>query len=175
MVRAHSLCLAPGGRQLFACAKGAPAVTCWDLAADRPVTRFAGPGKEPLHVAALSRDGKLLAATYSLPEENGVLLWDVPSRRLLRKAPTALGQAEDVVFSPDGQHVACGCHGGTVLLDTAELRTRLFVGGRAYSLAFSPDSRILAIPDYYGWVVRLWNIRVTGRKPCWRIRTSRTR
>jgi serine/threonine protein kinase/WD40 repeat protein len=160
MVRAHSLCLAPGGHHLFACAKGARAVSCWDLTADGPAKHFPSPGKEPLRAAALSRDARLLAAAYQQAGENGVLLWDVPSRRFLRKAATTLGEVQDLVFSPDGTQLACACDLGTLVLDTAELRTRLYMSsGLVYSLGFSRDGRTLAIPDQSVGVVRLWNVR----------------
>jgi WD40 repeat protein/tRNA A-37 threonylcarbamoyl transferase component Bud32 len=158
-IHAVSLAFTPDGRQLFVCSKGATAVTAWDLSGQGPPTRFASPRQEGLFQAALSRDGRRLAAAYRHKDSDGVLVWDVPSRRLLGTARSDLGQVVEVTFSGDGKSLACACHEGVTLLDAAGFQGRLFVRGDGpYSVAFSPDSRLLAVTAPLAGVVRRWDV-----------------
>jgi WD40 repeat protein len=71
-----------------------------------------------------------------------------------------LGPVNDVVFSPDGRHLACACEGGVAVYDAPDYRSRFFVRGDVpNAVAFSPDSQLLAIPALEFGLVRLWNVR----------------
>jgi WD40 repeat protein len=64
-----------------------------------------------------------------------------------------------VAFSPDSKHLACAGHDGVAIFDTAKFQPRLFEHGDApYSLGFSPDSQLLAVPNPSLGIIRLWNI-----------------
>src|SRR5262249_18349322 len=107
---------------------------------------------------AFSPDGRTLAISGT----NGrVELWDVATRRELRelKDPTRKGLAT-VAFSPDGRVVAAGSqeanHITTWQVKTGRLLGRPIVvrprGSSAQWLAFSPDSKRIAVPGDEGTV-----------------------
>ncbi len=159
-VHAVSLTFGPDGRRLFVAPRGAAAVTVWDLDAGRVTDPFAGPQGEPLYRAALSRDGKWLAAALDPGAGDGVLVWDVAARRVVHRLAPGLGAINDVVFSPGGKHLACACVGGVAVFDAPDFRGRFFVRGDApNAVAFSPDEQWLAIPALHYSVVRLWDVR----------------
>jgi WD40 repeat protein len=75
-----------------------------------------------------------------------------------------------LAFSPDGQTLAVGCIGATLLLDpqTGKMRGHLPQKSVAHDLAFSPDGKTLAVAYRNGWPgdgagVRLWD--VTTQEP----------
>src|SRR5262249_6077634 len=66
---------------------------------------------------------------------------------------------QEVVFSPDGKFLAGSFSELVVVYETATFQRHLFVRGDSpYRIRFSPDSRLLAIPDLNLGVVRLWNL-----------------
>jgi WD40 repeat protein len=158
-IHAVSLAFSADGRRLFGCSKGATAVTSWDLSGERAATFYISPARERLFQAALSEDGQRLAAAYRHNGSSGVLVWDVPSCRFLRKVQPDLGQVVEATFSPDGKYLACACDDGVELADTAAFQRRLFVrGDYPHSAAFSPDSHLLAITAPQAGAVRLWDV-----------------
>jgi WD40 repeat protein len=65
----------------------------------------------------------------------------------------------DVCFSPDGKTLACAGSRGVALFGTVDFQRGLFVRGNwPYPVAFSPDSRLLAVPDRESRVVQLWDV-----------------
>ncbi len=104
---------------------------------------------------ALSPDGSLLATHTRHPgRTNDVAIWNVATGKLLTKLETAGN--EQIVFSPDGKILAVRSSDDIGLWDTATWKrqailvpTDFAVNGSAsgIALAFSPDSRMLAIGD----------------------------
>ena len=104
-----------------------------------------------------------MAAGLAGGDLDGVLVWDVATRELRRTLRPGFGEVYDVGFSADGKYLACACREGLVLFDTADFERHLFARaggpwGRSWTSAFSPDSRLLAIPAPEAGLVRLWNI-----------------
>lgn len=160
MVTATSACYTRDGKYLVTCAKGATEAVLWDLATGRAATRFASPSGKPLLRIVLSADGHTLLAACRGREE-GLILWELATARLLREVSLEVERVTDLAVSPDGQLLACATANGVFLLDTAEFKQRLFVrGDYLYGIAFSPDSQHLAIPSNHFQLVRLWNLAV---------------
>ncbi len=96
--------------------------------------------------AAFSTDGKKVA-TVSWDTDKTVKLWDVETGKLLASSQAHEGGCRDVAYSPDGQFIATACEDHYVRLFTPDLALSqtLDLGLNVYSLAFSPDSQILAV------------------------------
>jgi eukaryotic-like serine/threonine-protein kinase len=131
----------------------------WDLPQPSPVTSL-----------ALSPDGKWLA-TVHVNTELRFRLWEIPSGKLTMELPATTlynGMLPLSLFSPDGTVLARGETQGQIHLlnlttgvtnEIPSLREGLGV----YTMAFSPDGRILAAG--YGWThnaIHLWDV-ATGR------------
>jgi WD40 repeat protein/tRNA A-37 threonylcarbamoyl transferase component Bud32 len=147
----------------------APAISAWSLADGTLAPAFPTSGVLPADVRlfigeAFSPKGDLFAASYLGRNSNGVLVWNVATRQLKQTLLPDLGQVTHVCFSADGKSLACAGLDGVALFDTVEYQRRLFVRGDfPMMVAFSPDSRLLAITGPQLGVVRLWNI-VTNRE-----------
>ncbi len=114
---------------------------------------------------AISPDGRILA---SAGDDDRVMFWDLPRRRLLSGAPgISLLGVRRVAFSPDGNLFATGDSFGVVTLwnvatQLAELDRPPDHDGAITDLAFSPDGKTLASASLDG-TVRRWD--VVGKVP----------
>lgn len=104
---------------------------------------------------------RLLGFTFSpqanlgaFREENGVSLrlFDLTSGKLLPTVLSGKAPLMSARFSPDGKLLAFGSEDGTVEVWDTSSRTMLFrvdrLGGGGGGLAFSPDSRLIAVALY---------------------------
>lgn len=95
---------------------------------------------------ACSPDGRFAAAT----DENGAHLLDAKSMEIIRMTKTK-ESAECVAFSPDGQSVCVGMHGGNVLIigtDNAEERIVKTKASGFSTAAWSPDGGLICLGQY---------------------------
>ncbi|KMS67243.1 hypothetical protein ACM01_43570 [Streptomyces viridochromogenes] len=106
-----------------------------------------------------SPDGRLLATAHGL---RTVQLWDTIAQRRAGQALVGghIEQVQTVRFSPNGELLASGSHDGRIMLwDVSTGRSLCHPlavsSGRAWSIAFSPDSRLLLGA---GRTVRVWDI-----------------
>jgi WD40 repeat protein/tRNA A-37 threonylcarbamoyl transferase component Bud32 len=162
-----ALAFSRDGRTLAAVARYG-AVTIWDIAARslRHKSLFAGGYRMG---AAFSPDGTTLVTTGAV---GGLDLWDVSTGADLGSIGLrtfATVPASDVALSASGELVAFARAFGSVpraeVWDVSE-RSRVaeVAGGSegdAFSVALSPDGRLLAVGGYPR-LVRLWNVR-TGK------------
>jgi WD40 repeat protein len=159
-----SLFFTPGGdRLLIACGNSAhPAnprslVTLWQtLGGQSPVRQFPLPATvKRTWAAALSKDGKLAAAT-SL---DGVSVWDTASGKSIGSGyASETSEPIAIAFSPDGSRLAAGAVNGALrLFDTSgnELLNLPGHGQPLRSVAFSPDGDRLYSSGLDG-NVRVW-------------------
>lgn len=94
-------------------------VRVWDVASRKPKgTTFKGAGST-INSMACSPDGAVLAAGT---DRDGVLLWDVATRRRLRQ-PLETGQVHTVTFSANGSVLAVATGNDVLLYDVGGLRT----------------------------------------------------
>jgi WD40 repeat protein len=136
----------------------------WDIkdpARPQQINRTVTPHTNDLFAAALSADGKILATGGA---DRFVQVWDLADPANPRPLGQPLDGADMVVslaFAPDGGTLAVGdVAGATQLWDVTDpararpLGARLpgraatTYGSGAYALAFSPNSRLLAVGDY---------------------------
>ena len=152
-------------------------VVVWDVATRTEKARLGGhPGTT--YFVAFSPDGKTMATSGGLKDQFGeVKVWDVASWT----ERTTLGGFRSWVgclaFSPDGKTlIACADHGGQrgevrawdltpILPRTGEFRPD---GSPAWSLAYSPDGRMLAVgiglPSRHG---RVWLREIASGRADW--------
>jgi WD40 repeat protein len=158
-VNAASLALTPDGRRLLACARGAPAVSVWNVMSGAPDKAFTGPRGEALRHINLSRDGRWLAAAFRSDGQDGVLVWDAADGQLLHTLAPGLRTVNHVIFGPDGRHLACAGEDGVALFDTADFQARLFLRcDDPDTVAFHPDGQRLAVPLPSLGVTILWDV-----------------
>jgi WD40 repeat protein len=112
-------------------------------------------GPAPYMVVAWSADA---AWVVTGDNQANAQLWDGATGTCIR---TFIGHKNEVAaatFSPDGATVATGGHDGTIVLwarDTGAVRQVLSHSGWIWSLAYSPDGKLLAsVADSS---LRLWN------------------
>jgi WD40 repeat protein len=148
----YAVAWSPDGTMLAA-GTGGGSTRIWN-ADGRPLMTLPGPGS--VFGLSWSPDSGVLATGASVrPHRNTVSLWDVRSRRLLKRMYTAQsgGKFYNVAWSPDGRFIAGGA------LDYRLWRrdgTEVFhspVRTPGWALAWSPDSRRWAIGNESGVAV----------------------
>ncbi len=106
---------------------------------------------------AFSSDGRWLA---SVAWDQTVGLWDVATRRLVKRLRGHRENVNGIAFSADGSTLASGSADGTVRLwDLRTLRELAVLPAQAsgvWALSFSPDSQWLVVGGWDG-TVRLWH------------------
>jgi WD40 repeat protein len=156
-VPVSDIALSPDGRLLaFPHANG---IELWNLAEGTPAGTLTAGGSEGFRYVTISPRGDLLCARSELSDSTGYVVWDLIERRVRGRLRWDLDSPYGATFSPDGRLLACAGGGGVKVFDTATLQQQLFLrGDYTVSLAFSPDSQLLAIPSTQQGVVRLWNV-----------------
>lgn len=170
----RGLAWSPDGRTLAVGASAAVGSTAqlWDIASGRPVVTLPGPAGQVYQVA-WSPDGELLAAGV---DDNTVRVWDIRSHTLVQTFQGTGLIVFGVAWSAHGGRLAAGNSDGSVQVwERATWRRQAiwsgpatagqFTAGRyrtaAYTVAWSPDDRLLAATRYDGYI-RLWDAR-TGQ------------
>jgi WD40 repeat protein len=131
-------------------------VTVWNTQTRRALHTFARSNWADR--LAVSPDGKSLAMlTPYLDGSWHVQLWDMPTWKLVRTfaAPAGAGLGDNIAFSPDGRELAVS--GTDVKVWDTSSGKKLFdlgISGR-YEVAFSPDSKLLAVGTGDGQVMML--------------------
>lgn len=154
-------------------------IQLWDVAKGESIRQLAGPKAIPPRLA-FSPDGKTLAASSI---DGSVHLWDVLSGEQRRPLADPLGvhgggSAQSIAFSPDGRSLAAGygffsgqeeegCMVRLWELSSGHVRLRYDRQGSLshrrgiWSLAFSPDSTLLATGGYDRTIL-IWDM--TGQR-----------
>ncbi|AFY66161.1 WD40 repeat domain-containing protein [Geitlerinema sp. PCC 7407] len=138
-----------------------------------PVRQSSRPGYR-LGAIALHPNNRTLADAQNQglgPDQNGIILWDIPTNRKLRTLAGHSYVVEAIAFSPNGQILATGSADTSFAEESVIklwnpdkgilIRTLSGQKGGIRAIAFSPDGQTLASGSGAGSIV-LWNLR-TGQ------------
>src|SRR5262249_6701929 len=135
----------------------------WDVASGKELKQVQGPG-----FYAVSPDGKLAAANWSLPfrdDDYWFIVWDLISGRELCKVFTEKTPPLPLEFSPDGKElVRMRSDGSFDLWDVERMKVIHTFPSRQMlqGASFSPDGKILATIDLTHEIL-LWEVS-TGKQ-----------
>jgi WD40 repeat protein len=121
----------------------------WDLQTGAETRRLLG-HKEKVNTVAFTPDGQfaLTGSGTGYDKEISIRLWNPATGEELRRFEGHTGFIRRAVFSPDGRFLATGSNDSTARLwDAASGRELKRINGYmiGLGLAFSPDSRLLAV------------------------------
>lgn len=166
----NGLAFSPDGKTL-ATASEDWSVKLWDVTTGKLKRRLKH-GK-PVRAVAFSPDGKMVASATG--QEIAVKLWDAQTGALKQvlSARLAMANVECVTFSPDGETLASGGAGASLILWNADTGTQVIIPLTGYngkveeiaysvvSVAFSPDGKVLAsgCTTKEGGLIVAWDVQ----------------
>jgi curved DNA-binding protein CbpA/ribosomal protein L40E/DNA-binding beta-propeller fold protein YncE len=146
----RGLAFSPDGKTL-ATASEDWSIKLWDVTTGKMKRRLKH--SKPVRAVAFSPDGKMVASATD--QEMVVKLWDAQTGALKQTLSGHLANVECVTFSPDGETLASGGVGASLILWNAETGAQKVmltgyngkvkgIADSVVSVAFSPDGKALA-------------------------------
>ncbi|MBL7184942.1 MAG: serine/threonine protein kinase [Phycisphaerae bacterium] len=157
----HGVVFSPDSRRIISTSYGATAVKMWDVASGRDLSPALGiPPMGLASCADFSLDGKTLAIGFK-----DLVLWDLIAKKpidtLAHRDEIYGGGVNEAVFSPDGKTLATQTYNRMFKLWDISTRKELIslkgYGSHYGAVAFSPDSRTLAVPHEGDLAITLWD------------------
>jgi WD40 repeat protein len=147
----RSVAWSPDGQMLAIGARDGT-VTVWNAASYALRRTLKSPAGLSINSVAWSADSRLIAGVES-SAKGGIVVWDAATGEVRRSLPREASGYFSLAWSPDGRLIAGGTyHANAAVVFSAETYERLWTatlrGG--HSLAFSPDSKMLAIGEIDG-------------------------
>ena len=167
-----AVAFSPSGATLAA-AGDDHAVTLWDVRRLHTLEPGFVGHTDVLDAVSFSPDGRTLTTAG---RDHTVRLWDVRTHRQLGPPLTVVGTVNSVAFSPSGMTIAAGgADGASIwsLVGPYERRVLYSIhDSPVYSVAFSPDGRLLAWTDSYAHKSKR-RATVVGTIYIWDVRADR--
>ncbi len=130
---------------------------------DHPHRRW---GSEPyfynLHLSADGKTASTLERIMGKEEHTRLVLWDLPSGKLIRQRLFA-GGVRDAAWHPDGRTAALPLRGGISLIDLEDGSERFHIPGPAAAPTGSPDGQLVAARLTLKGAVGVWE-SATGKE-----------
>jgi RNA polymerase sigma factor (sigma-70 family) len=174
------ICFSPDGKTLAGAGSDA-VIRLWDVATGQETLNLQG-HQEQVASVAFSPDGKTLASGSF---DRTIRLWDVATGQEVSQFQGHRNLVWSVAFSPDGKTLVSGSGNsfnslkpgtpGEVWLwevATGKVLHRFQDVGAVRTVAFAPDGKTVAAPDYYS-IVHLWDVKngkelfTSGSHPGW--------
>jgi WD40 repeat protein len=151
----NSLSVSPDGRT-FASGSDDKTIKLWDFSSGEPLKTLKG-HKSAVNTVTFSPGGNMISSC----DKKNILLWDTSNGKILKNIK---GDCTVIAVSPDGKTIASGTIDGIKLFDAASgasIKTldtdRDSLVVMVSSIAFSPDSKIIALGGMSHRVV-LWDL-----------------
>lgn len=154
-----SVCFAPDGLTM-ASASSDGLIKLWDTTTHRETRTIAN--RDALYDIEYSPDGKFLAAALGAKFGNtsSLMLWDIDAHQPATTFGAHTTRLFEIVFSPDGTHIACACWDHTVTVWDRAAQTQIATleghTGSVSSVIFSADGSRLASGSWDG-TAKLWD------------------
>jgi RNA polymerase sigma factor (sigma-70 family) len=160
------------GKTVATASFGGKKIHLWDARTLKELPPLVGQWDKGVNSLTFLSDGKRLGVTYTSPI---FWIWDLTTRKAVRKIQGHDFQVFKVAFSPDGKTVAAGDGSSVSLWDpaTGKCLHQFHHTYTIWAIAFSPDGKTLVSgASYTDHTVRVWDTLTGKETAVWRGHTG---